>query len=318
MAKKHHSWLDLLGVELTPVSHHERLVSTLGGFLGILGILGISHFFLGDPAALLIVASMGASAVLLFAVPHGALAQPWAVLGGHTVSALVGVSCALLVPHELLAASLAVGLSIGAMYYLRCTHPPGGATALFAVIGGDTIHGLGYQYVLTPVLLNAVVLVLVAVLFNYSFPWRRYPAYLAFRYQEQQAGPATEGYSSIAHADLVSALSQIDSFIDVTEHDLLKIYELATGKAQGRRFPMEKIHPGHFYSNGKHGDEWSVRQVVDQSPSEDPAKDMLVYKVVAGHDRRSSGVLTRTEFARWTAHEVTRDEKNWKRAHRED
>jgi CBS-domain-containing membrane protein len=313
MGTKQHSWLDLLGIELTPVSHHERLVSTLGGFLGILGILGISHFFLGDPAALLIVASMGASAVLLFAVPHGALAQPWAVLGGHTVSALVGVSCALLVPHELLAASLAVGLSIGAMYYLRCTHPPGGATALFAVIGGDTIHSLGYQYVLTPVMLNAVVLVLVAFLFNYAFPWRRYPAYLAFRNQEQQAGTATEGYSPIAHADLVSALSQIDSFIDVTEHDLLRIYELATGKAQQRCFPMEKIHPGHFYSNNKYGDEWSVRQVVDHSPSEDPAKDMLVYKVIAGKGRRSPAVVTRSEFARWAENEVVRDEENWKR-----
>ncbi len=62
------------------------------------------------------------------------------------------------------------------MYYLRCTHPPGGATALFAVIGGESIHDLGYQYVLTPVLLNAVVLVLIAFLFNYAFPSRKNPA----------------------------------------------------------------------------------------------------------------------------------------------
>ncbi len=312
MGPKNWSWLEFLGVEVNPVSHHERLISTLGGFLGILGILGISHYFLG-PASLLIVASMGASAVLLFAVPHGALAQPWAVLGGHTVSALVGISCALLIPHELLAASLAVGLAIGAMYYLRCTHPPGGATALFAVVGGDTIHGLGYQYVLTPVMLNAMVLVLIAVLFNYPFPWRRYPAYLAYRHQEQQAKTEAEGYSPIAHADLVSALSQIDSFIDVTEHDLLKIYELATGGADQRHFPEDKIHLGHFYSNAKHGADWSVRQIVDASPSDDPEKDMLVYKVVAGLGRRSSGVQTRAEFAHWVVHEVIRDEENWKR-----
>lgn len=311
MGPNKRSWLELLGIELNPVSHHERLVSALGGFFGILGILGISHYFLGS-ASLLIVASMGASAVLLFAVPHGALAQPWAVFGGHTVSALVGVSCALLVPHELLAASLSVGLAIGAMYYLRCTHPPGGATALFAVVGGETIHDLGYQYVLTPVMLNAVVMLVIAVLFNYAFPWRRYPAFLAFRYQEQQAKTDTEGYSPIAHADLVSALSQIDSFIDVTEHDLLRIYELATGRAEQRGFPRDKIHPGHFYSNGKYGDDWSVRQVVDASPSDDPEKDMLVYKVVAGPGRRSSAVLTRTEFANWAANEVIRDEENWK------
>jgi CBS-domain-containing membrane protein len=256
---------------------------------------------------------MGASAVLLFAVPHGALAQPWAVVGGHTVSALVGVSCALLIPHELLAASLAVGLAIGAMYYLRCTHPPGGATALFAVTGGDTIHNLGYHYVLTPVMINAMVLMLVAVLFNYAFPWRRYPAYLAFRYQEQQAKPDTEGYSPIAHADLVSALSQIDSFIDVTEHDLLRIYELATGRAEQRRLTVEQIRLGHFYSNDRMGADWSVRQIVDASPSDDPERDMLVYKVVAGKGLRASGVLTRTEFAAWATNEVIRDEENWKR-----
>lgn len=95
MDPKNWDWLEFLGIELSPVSHHERLISLLGGFLGILGILLISHYFLG-PAGLLIVASMGASAVLLFAVPHGALAQPWAVIGGHAVSALAGVSCALL------------------------------------------------------------------------------------------------------------------------------------------------------------------------------------------------------------------------------
>jgi CBS-domain-containing membrane protein len=306
------NWLELLGVELNQVSHHERLISTLGGFSGILSILVISHQFLG-PDALLIVASMGASAVLLFAVPHGALAQPWAVFGGHFVSALAGVSCALLVPHELLAASLAVGLAIGAMYYLRCTHPPGGATALFAVIGGDSIHALGYQYVLTPVMLNTVVMLAIAILFNYPFPWRRYPAYLAFRYQQQQAKTDTEGYGPIAHADLVSALSQIDSFIDVTEHDLLRIYELATGRAQQRRLPGAEIRVGHFYSNNKYGDDWSVRQVVDASASDDPEKDMLVYKVIAGKGRRSSAVVTRNEFARWAEHEVVRDEENWKR-----
>jgi CBS-domain-containing membrane protein len=306
------NWLELLGIELSPVSHHERLISLAGGFFGILAIMVISRYFLGHEA-LLIVASMGASAVLLFAVPHGALAQPWPVLGGHAVSAVAGVSCALWIPNELIAASLAVGLAIGAMYYLRCTHPPGGATALFAVIGGESIHDLGYQYVLTPVMLNAVVILVIAVLFNYAFPWRRYPAYLASRYQELQEKPGAKGYTSIAHADLVSALSQIDSFIDVTEHDLLRIYELATGRAVLRQFPLEKIRLGHFYSNGKYGDDWSVRQVVDASPSDDPDKDLLVYKVIAGKDRRNSAVASRSEFARWAANEVVRDEENWKR-----
>jgi CBS-domain-containing membrane protein len=61
------------------------------------------------------------------------------------------------------------------MHYLNCLHPPGGATALSAVIGGQAVHQLGYQYLLTPVLLNVVTLLLIAIVFNYPFRWRRYP-----------------------------------------------------------------------------------------------------------------------------------------------
>ena len=150
-----------LGVETNAVSHAERLISTAGGFFGILFILFTSRAVLGDnEAALLLVTSMGASAVLLFAVPHGALSQPWALIGGHTVSAFVGVACAMLVPNIFIAAALAVGLAIGAMHYLRCVHPPGGATALTAVIGGPAVHAMGFQFLLSPVLLNVGIILL--------------------------------------------------------------------------------------------------------------------------------------------------------------
>ena len=93
-----------------------------------------------------IVPSMGASAVLLFAVPHSALGQLWNVIGGHLISAGIGVACYQWLPSNGIAAGASVGLAIGAMYYTRCIHPPGGATALAAVIGGPNIHALGYQY----------------------------------------------------------------------------------------------------------------------------------------------------------------------------
>ena len=299
--------------DFTPgsVSHTERLVSALGGFVSIFSILVISSYYLGSEAALLIVPSMGASAVLLFAVPHGALAQPWNVLGGHLFSALVGVSCYLLIPQSFIAAGLAVGLSIGVMYYLRCIHPPGGATALAAVIGGDATHALGYQFVLTPVLLNVMVILVVAVVFNYAFKWRRYPAWLSR--DERVPAAAVSARSPIEHADLVAALGQIDSYIDVSEDDLLRIYELATGQAVMRHLPPDNIKLGGCYSNGEATTDWSVRQVVDESPSDDPERDMVVFKVVAGKGMRSSGVTTRTEFARWARDELVRDEANWKR-----
>ena len=92
-----------------------------------------------------IVTSMGASVVLLFAVPHSALGQLWNVIGGHLISAAIGVACYQWLPSNGIAAGASVGLAIGAMYYTRCIHPPGGATALAAVIGGQNIHALGYR-----------------------------------------------------------------------------------------------------------------------------------------------------------------------------
>lgn len=218
---------EILGVAQTPVSHAEKIVSALGGFVGIFCIFVVSQWAVGPNSAALIVASMGASAVLLFAVPHGRLSQPWSVLGGHIVSAIVGVSCAKFIPDVILAGSLAVGAAIGFMYYLRCIHPPGGATAISAVIGGEAVHELGYQYVLTPILLNAIIILLVAIVFNYAFAWRRYPAFL---HKSPIPAPAEAQAHTphIAHEDFVYALSEIDSFIDIDERDLLRIYDLAT------------------------------------------------------------------------------------------
>jgi CBS-domain-containing membrane protein len=207
------------------VSEREHWISAAGGLMGILAVLWTSHFLLGSHGGVLAIASMGASAVLLFAAPHGALSQPWPVLGGHLVSALVGVSCARWLGGDpMLAASLAVALSIAAMYGLRCLHPPGGATALYAVLGGESVHALGYGYLFSPVLLNVAVLVAVAVLFNYPFAWRRYPQSWHQRTQPV-AMPAEK--SMIPHSSLVYALSQIDTFVDISEDDLQRIYALA-------------------------------------------------------------------------------------------
>ncbi len=302
-----------LGIESYPVSHTERLVSALGSTLVIACIFFISRASLGPTATLLIVPSMGASAVLLFAVPHGALSQPWNVFGGHALSAIIGVSCAMVFSNEIIAASAAVGIAVGVMHYLRCIHPPGGATALAAVIGGEATHALGYQFVFTPVMLNALVMLAVAVAFNFVFPWRRYPAWLADKNRQAVAEVPRVSERHIEHADLVAALGQIDSFIDVSENDLLRIYQLATGKADQRHLLPGQILLGHYYSSVEHGEDWSVRQVVDESPNPDPEKDRVVYKVVAGAELRTSGVATRTEFARWATHELARDGKDWKR-----
>lgn len=221
-------WQKMLGIELSPVSHRERLVSALGGLAGLLVVYFVSHALGGPSSSPLLIFSIGASTVLVFAVPHGALSQPWPVFGGHLVAALIGVTCARLVPDAMLAAALAVGLSILAMHYLRCIHPPGGATALVAVLGGAPVQALGFGFVLMPVLLNVVLLLAAAVVFNAFFPWRRYPVGLARR--TARVAAASAGYEPISHEDFVYALTQVDSFIDVSEEDLLRIYSLATGR----------------------------------------------------------------------------------------
>jgi CBS-domain-containing membrane protein len=217
-----------LGIDLAPNTHHERIISAVGGCIGIFLVFTVSNWLIGAEAAIFIIPSMGASAVLLFAVPHSPLAQPWNVFGGHMISAAAGVLCAQFVPVASIAAAAGVGLAIGAMYYARCMHPPGGATALAAVIGGAQIHALGFAYLITPVLVNTVTILVAALLFNYLFKWRRYPSYLTPK--NRKLTPTTEVYGPINHADLVYALSEIDSFIDVTEEDLLRIYQLATGR----------------------------------------------------------------------------------------
>lgn len=223
------NWKKLLGEEQHPSSHAEKWLSSVGAFLGILGVLVISHQVLGGHGAALVVTSMGASSVLLFAAPHSPLSQPWPVFGGHMLSSAIGITCTLLLDDTVIAAAAAVSISIAVMYYMRCLHPPGGAAALAVALGGQSVHGLGYAYLVNPMLINVMILLGVAVLFNAPFPHRRYPFWLIKRGVQTAANHSGEK-CTIAHSDLVYALSQVDSFIDVTEDDLLKIYDLATSR----------------------------------------------------------------------------------------
>ncbi|WP_295880607.1 HPP family protein [uncultured Thiohalocapsa sp.] len=298
-----------LGIEQHPSSHLERWLSMAGGALGIALVVALAMWLAPAGAEPLVMASMGASAVLVFAVPHGALSQPWPVLGGHLLSAAVGVSMAQWIAAPMLAGPLAVGLAILAMHYARCIHPPGGATALAAVLGGAAVRDLGYGFLLVPVLANLLALLAVGVLFNYPFPWRRYPAALVAPEPTAASEPP-----ALDRDDLAYALRQIGSFIDVSDEDLLRIYALATRHADEQRLREADIQPGHCYSNGRFGPEWSVRCVVDAP--EAPDNDLVIYRTVAGagssRSRRETGTISRAELARWARYEVVREETTWR------
>ncbi len=302
-----HYLVDVLGIDLDSVSHRERILSTLGGFLGIFLIIYVNHFIIHDWSAALIVASMGASAVLLFAVPHGKLSQPWPLIGGHLVSAVVGVTCFKVIPDTAVAAALAVGLAIGAMHYLRCIHPPGGATALTFVIGSAQLHAYGYHYIVEPVLINVAVILAVAVLFNLPFAARRYPQGLQNLLTDKTKQEDSELQAfEIERADIARAIEKMDIVVDLTDEDLVKLFHLASSEARQRHMSTQQILLGHYFSNG--GEQWSVRQIVDESMD----RDQVIYRIIAGHEKRGTGVCSIEEFARWARIEVERDGQNWK------
>lgn len=308
------SFQHLTGIEPERVSHTEKMVSAVGGFLGIFLIAFITYLTTDINSAVIIVPSMGASAVLLFAVPHGKLSQPWALFGGHLVSALIGVLCVKLIADPFLAAGLAVGLAIGAMHLLGCIHPPGGATALAAVIGGPAIHELGFSYALLPILLNTCVIFIVAVGFNALFPWRRYPASLARKIKSTiHAEAGALDISSITQTDLNHAIKQMDLLIDITVEDLVNLYTLASKHSRSMQLHSSQIKLDCYYSNGLFGKEWQVRHIIDESGHTDPIKDKVIYKIVAGPGRRSTGTCSREEFAAWARYEVMRNENSWQR-----
>jgi len=159
--------------------NHEIAWSALGSFLGILTIYFVGHLqglHLED--SLFLVGSFGASAVLLYATPTSPYAQPRNLVLGHILSATTGVSCVILLGNNIaIAAAIAVSLSIVLMHFTRTIHPPGGATALIAVIGGSDIHALGYWYVILPIGLGAMLMLVIALLINNLSPHRRYPQY---------------------------------------------------------------------------------------------------------------------------------------------
>ncbi|CAB1077448.1 hypothetical protein D1AOALGA4SA_5236 [Olavius algarvensis Delta 1 endosymbiont] len=126
----------------------------------------------------MIIGSFGASAVLIYGAIRSPLAQPRNLIGGHVISALVGVTAyKLLAGHIWLASAVAVATAIALMHATKTLHPPGGATALIAVIGSQKIHGLGYGYVFVPALVGPVIMLAVALLVNNIPKNRRYPEF---------------------------------------------------------------------------------------------------------------------------------------------
>lgn len=211
---------------VTPVFAWARAM--LGALIGIGLTCLVCRLWLGQAEGSLpfLIAPVGASAVLVFALPASPLAQPWPVIGGNSISALMGILAFKLVPDLDLAAGLGVAAAIGAMAAARCLHPPGGAVALTAVLGTPAIHAAGWEYALVPVALNTAIMVGAAWLFHkatrYSYPHRA-----------MASPPAT--VRDVTAEDIAAALTRYDEVIDVSPEDLLSLIRAVEAEADSRR-----------------------------------------------------------------------------------
>ena len=145
------------------MTEKEFVISVIGAFIGTLIASFFSNMILQAEDMPLILASTGASAVLIFSLPFSPVSRPWNLVGGHLVSAFAGISCYLLVPNELLSAALSIPSAMLLMHLFRCMHPPGGATAITAVVGGANVHALGYAFMVIPVFVNSIILLSIAM-----------------------------------------------------------------------------------------------------------------------------------------------------------
>ena len=218
---------------LAGASFRDRMTACIGAALGIgVTALTCSILQIGHGDLPLLVAPIGASAVLLFAVPASPLAQPWSIIGGNVISAVVGVAVARVIGDAAVAAAVAVGGAILVMSLLRCLHPPGGATALIAVIGGPAVVGAGFGFAMAPVGLNAVLLVALGWLFHrfsgHSYPHRA--GAVSGRPPVQKQPPR-----DLRPEDIDQALADLGETFDVSRQDLEVLLQRAEHHAAARR-----------------------------------------------------------------------------------
>lgn len=205
------------------VDHRERWRAAIGALVGV-GIAALCCQWMGSHFGFTswLMAPLGASAVLVFALPASPLAQPWPVLAGNTLSALVGVACARFIAEVAVAGPLAVGLAILLMFTTRSLHPPGGAAALLMVLAG--VHSPWFA--LFPVATNSLLLLLAGALYN-RVTGRDYP-----HRQVVAAAPVGSRFTAV---DLDAALAHYNQVLDVSREDLAELLGFAEAQATQRR-----------------------------------------------------------------------------------
>ena len=213
-------------VDPVNLSIKGKFLSAISSFIAILIVAWITQKFGVSAAYPILVASMGASAVILFIMPGSPLAQPWPLVGGQMLSAIIGIACAQMIENTVLASGCAVGGSILAMLLLRCLHPPGAATALTPIIAGDPVGFDNYSFVLTPVGINVAIMLIMAIAINRCILRYAYPT-VPHQTDNKKHKHSTLIQPSqrvgISEQDVEQALENMNMFMDVSTGDLSKI-----------------------------------------------------------------------------------------------
>lgn len=220
---------------LSAIPLTERLKVALAAFIALF-IVTYTSLQLADAAStIVLLASMGASSVLLFGLPNSPLARPWSFAAGHLISATVGLICSHLFTDLALMAAVTIGCVLFVMYIFECMHPPGGATALVPVIA-STDSVLGYDFLLYPVALNVFVMLLVAIVLQ-KFWLKRGLQPTAQKFDpvhlHKDASPLKR--LGLQPEDLLSALNSFDTVVDISEQDLERLYHQAQLHAYQRK-----------------------------------------------------------------------------------
>jgi len=273
------------------ISWIERLRACSGALFGLLAAGFVTSLLAGSGEPLLL-APMGASAVLLFGVPASPLAQPWPVLGGNVISAVAGIACARWIPDPLFAAPIAVAAAIGIMPALRCLHPPGGAIALLTATGGSTIHAAGWEFALYPVGVNSALLILAAIAFN-NLAGRRYPHVPQPANSHQTRDPDPAQRLGFTTADLDAVLRRHDQVLDIARDDLENLFHKAAMESYHRR--LGEMTCGEIMSR-------DVIAVEFGTPLQEAWMLLRRHKVsalpVLDRARRVIGIVTLTDFVK--------------------
>jgi len=287
---------ELLSLFGTPVAsalqRKDQWLAVLATFVAMLSIGLVSDWLTPTSQTLLLVASLGPSIVLIFVVPNSPFSQPYPLLMGHFVAAIIGVSCAYLPLDLYLSAAIGITLCMLLMFFLDCVHPPAGATAMMPIIVGPEAVG-SFHFVYFPVLINMTLLVLLAIAFHRWWLKKEYPTHPTpatdLIHKHDDASPLAR--LGLNPDDLEEALKDMDAYLNITEKDLTQVYGLAQQKAYTRKFG--EIRCKHIMSR-------DVVTVTEMTTLEEAWSLLRLHKVkilpVIDQERRVMGIVSLVDY----------------------